>query len=114
VVASLDNPSYLAEPISATLVVAAGAPSDRRPPQTKIKKAPPAKTSSDEAKLKFKSSERGSTFECKLDKSKWESCRSPAKYKDLDPGRHKFRVRAIDVAGNVDPSPAKARWEIEP
>ncbi|MDO9497185.1 MAG: hypothetical protein Q7J48_15875, partial [Nocardioides sp.] len=29
------------------------------------------------------------------------------------PGTHKFRVRAIDAAGNVDPTPAVWKWRVK-
>ena len=44
----------------------------------------------DNSKFKFKSSEPGSDFQCKLDKGKFKLCASPAKYTKLDPGKHKF------------------------
>ena len=58
------------------------------------------------AKFKFRSNEAGSTFECRLDDGEFEDCDSPQKYRGLDPGRHRFRVRATDAAGNTDGSPA--------
>lgn len=81
-------------------------------PETTITKKPKKKTTKTKAKLKFKSSEAGSSFECKLDKSKFRSCSSPRKYKHLKPGKHRFQVRAIDADGNVDPTPAKAKWRV--
>lgn len=33
-------------------------------------------------------------------------------YSGLPPGNHTFEVRAIDAAGNVDPTPAVASWEV--
>ena len=32
--------------------------------------------------------------------------------KHLSPGKHKFQVRAIDAAGNVDPSAAKDKFKV--
>jgi Ca2+-binding RTX toxin-like protein len=40
------------------------------------------------------------------------ACSSPASYSGLAPGRHTFRVRAVDRAGNVDPSPAERSWSV--
>lgn len=62
----------------------------------------------------FGSSELGSRFECRVDQRDWRTCESPRKLKRLAPGRHRFRVRAIDAAGNRDSSPAKRRFEIRP
>jgi hypothetical protein len=89
-----------------------GAAGDADPPNTKIKKGPKGKVESDKATVNFKSTEQGSTFECKLDRDKYKSCRSPKKLKNLDDGKHKFKVRATDSAGNSDPTPAKLRWRV--
>ena len=88
-------------------------PPDRTPPQTKIKSGPKGHTHSTTAKFKFSSNEGGSTFFCKLDGKAWGSCKSPRSYKHLKPGKHTFRVRARDKAGNVDQSPAKRSWHVE-
>lgn len=82
------------------------------PPQTKILKGPPKKTKKTTVKFRFRSSEPGSTFQCKLDKGKFKKCRSPKKYRKLKPGKHVFKVRAVDAAGNVDPTPAKRKFTI--
>jgi hypothetical protein len=82
------------------------------PPETTITKSPPNRTQKERAKFKFSSDEPGSTFRCKLDRKPFKSCASPRKYKKLDEAKHKFRVQAIDPAGNVDPSPAKDRWKV--
>jgi hypothetical protein len=88
---------------------------DTTPPQTKIKKHPRkvVKTKHAKAKVKFtfKSSEPGSTFECKLDKKKFKSCKSPKKLK-VKVGKHRFQVRATDAAGNTDPSPATRKFKV--
>jgi hypothetical protein len=85
---------------------------DTAPPETTITKGPKAKAHSRKAKLKFSSSEPGSKFECKLDRKPFKPCRSPKKYKGLKPGKHVFKVRAIDTAGNVDPTPAKKKFRV--
>jgi hypothetical protein len=88
-------------------------PPDKTPPQTKIKSGPKGHTNSSNATFKFSSSEQGSTFFCKLDTKAWSSCKSPRTYKHLKPGKHTFKVRARDKAGNVDQSPAKRSWHVE-
>jgi subtilisin family serine protease len=87
-------------------------PSDATPPQTKIKKGPKKVSKKARPKFTFSSSEPGSTFECKLDKRKFRACSSPKKLGKLRPGKHVFRVRAVDLAGNEDPSPAKRRFRV--
>ncbi len=54
-----------------------GPPPDSDPPQTKITKGASKKTDKRKVKFKFRSDERGSTFECKLDKKKFKPCTSP-------------------------------------
>ncbi len=88
-----------------------GTTTDKTPPTTKITKAPKAKTTSTTAKFKFKSNEGGSKFQCKLDKGKFKKCKSPKTYKKLKPGKHVFKVRATDKAGNVG-KPAKRKFTV--
>jgi CSLREA domain-containing protein len=89
-----------------------GNPKDKTPPDTKIVKGPPKKTHKRTAKFKFTSTEAGSSFQCKLDRKPFKPCASPKKYKKLKPGKHVFKVRAIDQAGNVDPTPAKRKFTV--
>jgi hypothetical protein len=83
------------------------------PPDTEITKGPEGKIEKDTAKFRFRSTEANSTFACKLDKRAYKSCASPKRYKNLDLGKHKFRVRATDAAGNTDPTPDKAKFEVK-
>jgi hypothetical protein len=101
--------------VAATVTIRVTAPVtvDRKPPDTRITGAPPARTSARTARFRFTSNERGSQFQCKTDWRKgWWSCRSPKRYSPLKAGRHTFEVRAIDRAGNVDRTPAKKVWTI--
>lgn len=75
--------------------------SDTTPPKVTIKQAPKAKSTNTTAKFKFTSDEAGSTFQCKLDKKAFAKCKSPKTYKKLKPGKHVFKVKATDAAGNV-------------
>jgi virginiamycin B lyase len=94
------------------LVVDNPAPADTDAPQTRITKGAPKKTEKSRVKFKFRSSEQGSTFECKLDAKRWKRCDSPKTVRGLVEGKHKFRVRAIDPSGNVDPTPAKDKFRV--
>jgi hypothetical protein len=94
-------------------------PRDTNPPETTITKDAPKRTDKSKVKFKFDSSEPSSTFECRLKGKdvkrklrKFRPCDSPHKYKHLDEGRYRFEVRAIDAAGNVDPTPAKDRFRV--
>ncbi|HEX7058389.1 MAG TPA: hypothetical protein VF176_00875 [Solirubrobacterales bacterium] len=88
-------------------------PPDFTAPQSKINSGPSGSTESRKATFRFRSSESGSTFQCKLDRKPWQGCRSPKTYRNLKAGKHTFKVRARDSAGNVDPTPAKRTWRVE-
>jgi len=76
-------------------------PQPTNPPLATITKGPKAKSTSTTATFKFKSSVAGSTFECKLDGKPFKKCKSPKTYKNLTLGKHVFKVRAKNQAGNV-------------
>jgi hypothetical protein len=61
----------------------------------------------------FNSSEAGSTFACSLDGAAFAPCTAPRPAAGLAVGTHEFAVKAIDRAGNEDPTPAKRRWTVE-
>lgn len=70
-----------------------------------------AKTTTRRLRIRFASSEAGSTFRCKLGRAAYRSCRSPFRTKKLALGRHSFTVIATDPAGN--PSlPAKRSFRV--
>ena len=85
---------------------------DTRPPETLIGKAKISQ-SKRKATFGFSSDSQGATFECKLDKKPFAPCISPKKYKKLKPGKHKFKVRATDPSGNVDPTPAVKKFKVK-
>jgi hypothetical protein len=86
---------------------------DTKRPNTLLKARPPAQTKARRATVRFASSEpQGARFQCKLDKGAWKACSSPRSYGKLKPGRHTFRVRALDRAGNVDGTPVIVTWRI--
>jgi hypothetical protein len=84
---------------------------DTDPPQTKIKKRPDNKTDAVKAKFRFSSDEPDSIFQCSLNGSKFKRCRSPKRV-TADKGKNTFRVRARDLAGNLDRTPAKDSWRM--
>jgi parallel beta-helix repeat protein len=91
--------------------------SDREPPETTITDQPDSPTSSTSASFSFDGSDPGSAagslrFECRLDGESFRSCESPQVYGGLRAGPHSFEVRAIDVAGNADPTPASHAWTV--
>ena len=82
-------------------------PGDIQSPQTTITGHPPGRSRRRTARFRFRSSESGSIFRCKLGRQPFRPCESPRTYRNLNPGRHAFRVMAIDRAGNPDPVPAR-------
>ena len=86
---------------------------DTNPPETVLTKGPRGKLKSNRATFVFISDEAGASFECRLDTLEFRSCTSPVQLRKLVPGAHTFQVRAIDVAGNVDGSPAKRKFRAQ-
>ncbi|MGH3082027.1 MAG: hypothetical protein ACRDNH_12985 [Gaiellaceae bacterium] len=84
---------------------------DATPPQTTLVSRPKAKTATRLATFAFSANEPGA-FQCRLDAGSYAPCKSPKSYTRLKDGVHRFMVRAIDAAGNVDAVPAVARWTI--
>lgn len=85
---------------------------DNDPPETSIIKPAPNKLFGHRVKFRFIAYEPQARFQCKLDAKRFRRCRSPKSFKHLAPGWHRFKVRAIDQAGNVDPSPAKDSFKV--
>ena len=85
---------------------------DNSAPDTSIGSGPTGSVASRSASFGFSSGDPGATFECSLDGSAYASCSSPKPYTALADGPHTFRVRASDLAGNVDASAASASWTV--
>ncbi len=100
-------------PASGGPVLVSQQPADRQAPNTRIVKGPARSTYETKAKFRFASTESQSSFQCKVDKKKWAGCRNPAK-RSVKPGKHLFKVRAIDRFGNIDPTPARFGWRVKP
>ncbi len=75
-------------------------------PATAITAAPPDTTSDSTPTHEFGSSTPGAGFECSLDGGAFGSCSSPHTSPELADGPHQLAVRAVDVAGTADASPA--------
>lgn len=82
------------------------------PPDTVITKKPKRHSVKPKSKLTFTSTIAGSTFSCSIDAKKTKACTSPATYKCLSPGKHKFSVVATSPAGVVDPTPATTKFRV--
>ncbi len=81
-------------------------------PDTTIVTGPSSPTSSTTAAFTFTATEAG-TFECALDGAAFAACTTPRSYAALADGMHTLLVRAIDTAGNVDPTPASYAWTVD-
>jgi hypothetical protein len=84
----------------------------KKAPQTKITKAT---INAKKRMATFKFSGSGGvgklTFQCKLDKKTWASCKSGKTYKNVKRGKHTFQVRA-KRSGMVDKTPATKKFKI--
>ncbi|HEV2952314.1 MAG TPA: hypothetical protein VGZ51_09425, partial [Actinomycetota bacterium] len=92
---------------------------DSTPPETTILSGPPNPSIDDWATFEISSNEEVTYFECAIEFEPgtgpvWEECFNPAQYVELEPGDHTFQVRAVDLALNVDPTPATYTWTYEP
>ena len=85
---------------------------DTAPPDTTITSAPPSLDNSVSPQFVFSATDADATFECSLDGDPFQACASPFTLTVID-GLHGFAVRAKDVAGNLDPSPAMHGWTID-
>ena len=84
---------------------------DTDPPETAIVSGPRRRTSDTTPRFRFASNERPEAFECSLDAGRFRTC--PARHAPaLVAGRHRLRVRAVDAAGNVDPTPSVASFTV--
>jgi Tol biopolymer transport system component len=83
-------------------------------PNTKITSRPGQVIHTAKAKFKFKAvPPAGASFKCKLDSKPYRGCTSPKTYRNLDNGKHRFKVRASGPGG-TDPSPATAGFKVKP
>jgi hypothetical protein len=116
--ASMELPSADPLPVplpsgSATGSGAISGPKDSTAPRTTLGSRK-VRSSARTASFGFRADEAVAGFRCRLDAGKVTSCRSPKTYSGLAPGRHVFRVYAVDRAGNADATPAIARFAIAP
>jgi hypothetical protein len=90
---------------------------DATPPETTIDGGPGSLTNSRSASLTFSGSGGAGTgvagFECALDTAAFAACSTPANLSGLADGAHTFTVRAVDLAGNRDASPAWRAWTVD-
>lgn len=83
---------------------------DSTAPDTTITAAPEAVNNLSSPSVAFTSNEAGATFQCSVNGGEFVGCSSPHLVAALLDGAITFQVRAVDAAGNVDPTPAAAGW----
>ena len=102
------------ETTPATYVWTVVAGGDQTPPETTITSGPRNGPSST-ASFAF-TSEPGASFRCRMQAaavwSVWSACSSPHQVTGLVPGAYRFQVKAVDPAGNEDPTPAGWSWKV--
>jgi hypothetical protein len=86
---------------------------DTIPSDTSITSQPPALSNTASPSFGLSATEAGSTFECALDAGAFVACPAPKSYSGVSDGAHTFQARAVDPAGNVDPTPASYSWTID-
>jgi len=86
---------------------------DTAAPNTEITAEPGDSTSDRTPTWEFESSEEGSSFECRMDDGAFAVCDSPYTAETLSDGPHRFAVRAVDAAGNADPTPATSTFTVD-
>jgi outer membrane protein OmpA-like peptidoglycan-associated protein len=70
------------------------------PAEPAVTEGPSGVTQSDTATFTF-GGEPGGSYDCRLDDGAWAPCVGQISYPTLADGRHTFRVRQIDAAGNA-------------
>lgn len=90
---------------------------DSGPPETTIDSETPSTSPTNSISITFTFSGTDDVevdyFECSLDSVTFTTCTSPQEYTGLSEGDHTFEVRAVDVNGNTDPTPASYTWTVD-
>lgn len=90
---------------------------DSTPPNTTITATPLIISNSTNAMISFSGSDGSgsgvASFQVKLDTGGFITGTSPQTYTGLSDGLHTFQVQAVDLLGNVDPTPASYTWTVD-
>jgi hypothetical protein len=86
---------------------------DLTPPETTIGTGPPNPTNNPATTFTFSSDDPSATFKCNVDAQEFRPCSSPWLSDPVSDGSHIFEVRATDLAGNVDASPATIAFTVD-
>ena len=84
------------------------------PPETGPVTGPKKVTKGERAFFAFGSPVAGAAFECQLDTGPFQPCTSELKVKTrrLRTGKHTVQVRAVQPAGNIDPTPSSLTFKV--
>lgn len=82
-------------------------------PDTQLLTRPDSSTRQTSAQFSFSASEQGVRYQCSLDSAAFAECSNPVTFTSLAEGSHALQVRAIDSAGNMDPTPASHTWAVD-
>jgi Subtilase family/Bacterial Ig-like domain len=88
---------------------------DSQPPDTTITSGPEGVTDDSTPTFGFSSPDPQASFECRFDSQAFAACSGASTHtpsKPLLDGIHTFEVRAIDQAGNTDPTPASRTFTV--
>jgi hypothetical protein len=86
---------------------------DTRAPDTAIDAGPSGTVASDSATFSLSSDEVTARLQCSLDGAPFGACSGAPTFGGLANGAHSLAARAIDAAGNVDPTPAGVGWTVD-
>jgi hypothetical protein len=83
-------------------------------PETSLDGDPSGLINTANPSFAFSADESGTSFQCRRDSEpSFAPCSSPKSYEGLPDGPHTFQVRAVDAAGNVDPSASSVSFSID-
>ena len=84
-------------------------------PETSRIDGPKKATKGVKAFYTFAASVATATFECQIDTGAFKACSSPFKLKTkkLKTGKHTLTVRAVQPAGNADPTPSTFKFKVK-
>lgn len=91
---------------------------DRGAPSTSVTNGPASPSSPDGSTFRFAGTDDQTTadalgFECALDGDAWSTCSASWVATSATTGTRTLSVRAVDEAGNVDPTPATWTWDVD-
>ena len=82
-------------------------------PETEIDSGPSGPTADPSPSFAFSSPQGPSSFACSLDAAPFAPCSAQTTLPELPDGTHTLHVRAIDPAGDADPTPASRTFVVD-